>query len=376
MKAVIAVISDLSTDMRVRKLALLMDEEGLDTTVVGRYSGTTIPVSIPRVKTTTLRIPFRKGPLMYLSFNILLFFRLLFRGYEIIVASDLDTLVPCYLVSRLSGAVLIYDSHEYFTGQYGLEERRFKHFLWKSAERIIVPRADHMITVSASIADLYRREYDVDPLVVRNVSPDVTHLIPHERSELGALNEEMLVIIQGSGLNEGRGAGQLLAAMSLTERVRLLVVGTGDIIERLRRDACSSPAGSRIIFLPRMPWAEMMRYTMCCDAGLSLDTDTCVNQRYSLPNKFFDYIAAGIPALVSPLPEVAALVEKYGCGKVLEAVTPESIACELQLLADDPRLLSSLKENAVEARRELNWEREKEGERELIRSVVKSKSNR
>jgi len=115
---------------------------------------------------------------------------------------------------------------------------------------------------------------------------------------------------------------------------------------------------------------------MCCDAGLSLDTDTCVNQRYSLPNKFFDYIAAGIPALVSPLPEVAALVEKYGCGKVLEAVTPESIACELQLLADDPRLLSSLKENAVEARRELNWEREKEGERELIRSVVKSKSNR
>ncbi|NLE34072.1 MAG: glycosyltransferase family 4 protein [Bacteroidales bacterium] len=376
MKAVIAVISDLATDMRVRKLAMLMAEEGLDTMVVGRYSGTTLPVTIPRVRTTTLRVPFRKGPLMYLTFNFFLFFRLLFRGYGIIVASDLDTLVPCYLVSRLSGAILIYDSHEYFTGQYGLQERPFKHFLWKSAERIVVPRADHMITVSNSIGELYRREYGVDPLVIRNVSPDITHLLPHDRGELGASKEDLLVIMQGSGLNEGRGAGQLLAAMNLTERVRLLVVGTGDIIERIRRDASLSPAGSRINFLPRMPWEEMMRYTMCCDAGLSLDTDTCVNQRYSLPNKFFDYIAAGIPALVSPLPEVAALVEKYGCGKVLEAVTPEVIARQLQLLADDPRLLSSLKQNAVEARRELHWEREKVREQELVRSIIKSKSNR
>ena len=359
--------------MRVRKLALLMAEEGLDTMVIGRYSGTTLPVTIPSVKTITLRVPFRKGPLMYLLFNILLFFRLLFRGYGIIVASDLDTLVPCYLVSRLSGAILIYDSHEYFTGQYGLEERRFKHFLRKSAERIIVPRVDHTITVSGSIAELYRREYGVDPLVIRNVSPDISHLLPYDRGDLGASEDELMVILQGSGLNEGRGAGPLLAAMEKTERVRLLVVGSGDIIERLRSEASSSSAAGRIIFLPRMPWEEMMRYTMCCDAGLSLDTDTCVNQRYSLPNKLFDYIAAGIPALVSPLPEVAALIERYGCGKVLEAVTPGAIARQLQLLADNPRLLSSLKQNAIEARKELHWEKEKVREQELVRSVIKSK---
>ncbi|MCU0460218.1 MAG: hypothetical protein MUE37_14145 [Bacteroidales bacterium] len=105
-----------------------------------------------------------------------------------------------------------------------------------------------------------------------------------------------------------------------------------------------------------------------------MDTDTCINQRYSLPNKVFDYIAAGLPVLVSPLPEVAALVERYGCGIVLTGVTPDEIAGQLQKLADDRPLLLSLRRNAEEARRELTWEKEKIKEQELIRSVIKSNS--
>lgn len=375
-KAVIAVISDLSTDMRVRKLALLMAEEGIDVTLIGRLSACPLPPEIPGVKATRIWVPFRKGPAMYLMFNLFLFFRLLFMRYRLCVASDLDTLTPCYLVSWLFRRALIYDSHEYFTGQYGLEERRFKHFLWKSAERFLVPRVKHMITVSDSIADIYRREYGINPLVVRNVAPDTGHLEPHRRSELGAKDDEFLVVFQGSGINPGRGGEELVSAMAMTEGVRLIFIGSGDAMDLLRRSAAESPASDRITFLPRMPWEEMIRYTMCCDAGLSADTDTCTNQRYSLPNKFFDYIAAGIPAVVSPLPEVSALVEYYGCGTVLEAVTPDAIARELQRLADDPSLLPVLKERTRAARQELTWEKEKLREQELIRNVIKSKSNK
>lgn len=375
-KAVIAVISDLSTDMRVRKLALLMAEEGLDVTVIGRSSPSPLPSVIPGVKASRIWVPFSKGPAMYLIFNLFLFFRLLFKRYWICVACDLDTLVPCYLVSGLFRKALIYDSHEYFTGQYGLEGRRFKHFLWKSAERLTVPGVKYMITVSNSIADLYRHEYGVDPVVVRNVAPEVSHLRPQERSDLGVAGNELLVVCQGSGINPGRGGEQLIGAMAMTTGVRLVVIGSGDAIASLYRTAAESPARDRIIFLPRMPWEEMMRYTMCCDAGLSTDTDTCTNQRYSLPNKLFEYIAAGIPAVVSPLPEVSALVKHYGCGTVLEEVTPDAIARELQRLADDPVLLSALRERTLAARRELTWEKEKLREQELIRSVIKSKSNK
>jgi glycosyltransferase involved in cell wall biosynthesis len=373
-KAVIAVISDLTTDMRVSKLALLMAEEGLEVSVIGRLSGYPLPPAVPGIKATRLWVPFRKGPAMYLCFNLFLFFRLLFKRSEIIVACDLDTLVPCYLVSRLFRKKLVYDSHEYFTGQYGLEERRIRHFIWKSAERLTVPRIKYMITVSDSIADLYRREYGVDPVVVRNVAPDVSYLRPRERSELGATDNELLMVCQGSGINPGRGGEELIRAMAMTTGVRLLMIGSGDAIEGLRRIATESPARDRIIFLPRMPYEEMMRYTMCCDAGLSADTDTCINQRYSLPNKLFDYIAAGIPAVVSPLPEVTALVEHYGCGTVLEEVTPDAIAGEIRRLADNPVLLHALRERSRAARQELTWEKEKLREQELIRSVIESKS--
>ncbi len=375
-RAVIAVISDLSTDMRVRKLALLMAEEGLDVTVIGRMSDSPLPATVTGIRAFRIWVPFRKGPAMYMLFNLFLFFRLLFSRYEICVACDLDTLIPCYIVSGLFRRKLIYDSHEYFTGQYSLEDRHFRHFLWKSAERLTVPRVKFMITVSDSIANLYRYEYGVDPVVVRNVASDVSHLEPRHRSDLGATDNELLLVCQGSGINPGRGGEELIGAMAMTSGVRLLFIGSGDAMDHLHRIAAESPARDRINFLPRMPWEEMMRYTMCCDAGISADTDTCINQRYSLPNKLFDYIAAGIPAVVSPLPEIVALVKHYGCGTVLEEVTPEAIAREIQRLADNPVLLHALRDKARAARRELTWEKEKLLEQELIRSVIKSKSNK
>lgn len=360
--------------MRVQKQALLIAEAGWSVTVIGRDRRCALPLNLPGVKTLRIRVPFRKGPGMYILFNILLFPQLLFRRFDLCIACDLDTLVPCFTVTRLKGRPLIYDAHEYFTGQQGLAERRIKYLFWKKAEKTFVPHIKHMITVSDSIADLYHREYGVNPVVIRNLAPSVSNLLPRDRSELGASNDELLVVFQGSGINEGRGAGELISAMRGIERVRLVIIGSGDIIESVKLTARGSVAADKIVFLPRMPWEEMMRYTMSCDAGLSLDTDTCINQRYSLPNKLFDYIAAGIPAVVSPLPEVSAIIERYGCGVVLDEMTPRVIRDTLEKLRDNPGFIKALKEKAREARRELNWENEKIKEQEFFKSVIELKS--
>ena len=81
----------------------------------------------------------------------------------------------------------MYDAHEYFTGQQGLAERRFKYLTWKAGRKAYqVPHIKHMITVSDSIADLYRREYGVNPCRHKEpLPPPVDHLVPHDRSELG-----------------------------------------------------------------------------------------------------------------------------------------------------------------------------------------------
>ncbi len=370
MKAVITVISDLSTDMRVLKFVRLMAEEGLTVTVIGRHSPAPLPSPIPGVRFVRIAVPWRRGPMMYLLFNASLLVRLLFMRFTVCLASDLDTLLPAYILSSLPGRHLIYDAHEYFTGQHGLEERPLIHSVWKRAERMVLPRIREMITVSDSIAALYRDEYGVDPVVVRNVAPATSHLEPVSREKLGAAGNELLVIFQGAGINPGRGGVELIRAMTLTRGVKLIIIGSGDSLDSLRQQAEESGSGEVIRFLPRMPWEEMMRHTKGCDAGLSLDHDSCINQRYSLPNKLFDYISAGIPAVVSPLPEVTALAERYGCGVILDKVTPEAIAEKLQLLADHPGLLRQLREKAAEASAELTWERERIKGEAVIRRVT------
>ncbi|HSO77698.1 MAG TPA: glycosyltransferase, partial [Bacteroidales bacterium] len=369
-KAVLTVISDVSTDQRVLKQAELLRENGFDVTVIGRKIHGISDLPTSRTGQILLKISFDKGPLMYAVFNLRLFFSLLGRKADLYVANDLDTLLPSFLVSKLFRRPLVYDSHEYFTGQHGLAERRFSFYVWKRLEGFLLTRIRWMITVSKSIADLYEREYGVNPVVVRNASPSAANISPRNRIEAGAKDGDLLVVFQGSGINPGRGAEELIEAMALTEGVRLLVIGSGDVYDEVIRLAAEKGVAEKVKFMFRMPWEEMMAYTQSCDAGLSLDKDTCINQRYSLPNKVFDYISAGIPVIVSPLREVSALVTEFRCGIILSEVTPVEIAAKLMLLKNDASLLASLKKKSVAAATELTWEKEKIAEQDLFRRVI------
>jgi glycosyltransferase involved in cell wall biosynthesis len=371
MKALIAVISDLATDMRVRKHASLLAEMGFDVTLIGRKSAGTDDIHILPGKSVRLNVPFRRGPFMYLTYNLMLMFQLFLRKADIYVSNDLDTLLPCFAASRLFSKPLVYDAHEYFTGQYGLPERKFRHRVWKRLEKWILPEISHMMTVSESIASLYHKEYGVNPVVIRNLAPAADHIMPADRSGIVDREDDLLVVFQGAGINPGRGAVELIDAMTLTDGVTLLIIGSGDIIRDIRRRVSERGLEDKVKLVPRMPWEQMMGYTMCCDAGLSLDTDTCLNQRFSLPNKLFDYIAAGIPVVVSPLPEVSAVVNTFRCGIVMDEMTPEAISGALTALRDNALLLESLKNGATEARKELTWATDKKKEQELFQSVIK-----
>ena len=105
--------------------------------------------------------------------------------FDILVANDLDTLLPNYLVSKLKHLPLVYDSHEYFTGVPELTGRPFVKWVWKTIERSIFPHLKYVMTVSDSIADKYEREYNARPLTVRNCSPDCRHIIKYSRDEIG-----------------------------------------------------------------------------------------------------------------------------------------------------------------------------------------------
>jgi glycosyltransferase involved in cell wall biosynthesis len=357
---VFSVTNCICFDQRVQKIAATLSNLGCEITIVGRHLGDCCePDAIP-FRTHRFKMIFKRGFLFYKFMNIRLFFYLLLHRFNILIANDLDTLLPNYLVSKLKRLPLVYDSHEYFTGVPEIQNRPFVKWVWTTIEKKIFPHLKYVMTVSDSIAVEYEKLYGIKPIVVRNSARSSEGIKPFLRNELGIPEDWLLLIFQGGGINIDRGGEELIEAVSQLEKVFLIIAGSGDVIDNLKEKSIELNSFDRIRFIPKIPWEEMMRYTKSADAGLSLDKDTNPNYHFSLPNKLFDYISAGIPVLASDLPEVKKIVNEQGCGIIIPSVTTEEIIKTILKLRDDRILLNNLRLNAVSASESLNWGKESE----------------
>lgn len=364
-RAIVSVINDLSTDQRVHRHCVLLGQKGYDVLLIGRSTSGSRPLEPRTYAMHRMKLPFERGPLFYASFNIGLFFQLLFRRTDLLFANDLDTLLPNYLVSRLKRTHLIYDSHEFFTEVPELTGRPRVQQIWQSLEAWLLPKLKHALTVNASIARLYRQKYGLEMNVMRNI-PALKELDASiTRSQLGLPTDKKLIILQGAGINMHRGAEEAVEAMAHLKEAVLLILGSGDVVPMLKTRVAELGISDSVLFKDRMPYAQMMAHTRVADLGLSLDRDTNINYRFSLPNKLFDYIHAGIPVLASDLVEVRAIVEQFQLGEIVASYAPEQLAMQMQ------RMLNSTgteewKRNAQKARELLNYDAESKELSEMI----------
>jgi len=358
-RAIVTVTNDLATDNRVHRTCVVLQELGYSVLLVGRVLPGSVALDRP-YRTKRMRLLFNKGALFYAEYNVRLFFLLLFSRFSLVVANDLDTLLAAFMATRLKSGELVYDSHEYFTEVPELAARPAVRRVWLSIERWIFPKLKKVITVNDSIADAYKDRYGLRPAVVRNIPMPRELGILRSRAELGLPTDRSILIMQGSGINVQRGAEEAVLAMKELPGCLLLLVGGGDawpVLEQLVKD---HGLADRVRMLPRMPYEAMMQYTRNADLGLSLDKDTNLNYRFSLPNKLFDYFRAGIPALVTDLPEVAGIVRKYDAGIVLPSPEPKLIVEAVRKWAADVPRTAALRRNATFAAVSLDGQRELE----------------
>ena len=313
---------------------------------------------------------FQKGFLFYKLFNIRLFIYLLFHKHDLLVSNDLDTLLPNYLVSKIKALPLVYDSHEYFTGVPEIQHRPLVKWVWKSIEKSIFPRLKYVMTVSDSIALQYEKEYGVKPVSVRNCAASTGNIIPLSRKELQINPDHLLLILQGTGINIDRGGEELIDAINITDNVSLLIIGSGGNFGLLREKAEKLGLSGKIKFIPVLPWESLMKYTRSADAGLSLDKNSNLNYNFSLPNKLFDYISAGLPVIASELPEISRILGDFNCGLLIPEVNPHEISKAIMTLRDNGDLMIELKRNAVKASESLNWETESQKVKELYGPII------
>jgi len=358
-RAIISVINDLVTDQRVDKTAGVLVDLGFEVLMVGRQRTDSPRMPDRAYETIRMRLLWEKGPLFYAEYNIRLFFLLLSRPAELLVSNDLDTLLPNYLVHKLKRIQIVYDSHEYYTATPELVERPKIQRFWKWIEKSIVPKLKSCITVNASIADLFEKEYHVPFRIVRNIPRKRNHAETASRSSLGLPENTKIVLLQGSGINVQRGAEEAVEAMQYLDNVLLLIVGGGDVLPILKNRVQELSLQKKVKFVSRQTPENLAGYTANADIGLTIDKDTNTNYRFSLPNKLFDYIYAGVPVLATPLIELKNIIQQYEIGEFIENHNPEHIAATIKKMLQNESQLDLYRKNTVKAAAELNWENEK-----------------
>lgn len=357
-KAIVSVINDLVTDQRVHKVCASLQEMGYDVTLVGRRQRKSMPLTGRTYKTHRMFLLFEKGPLFYGFFQLRLLLFLLFRRADVLVSNDLDTLWPNHLAAKLKGAKLVYDAHEIFTEVPELTENPGKKKIWKRLERRLLPKLKYMFTVNDSIAGWYEKEYGIRPLVVRNMPPyRPAEVLELSKTELGLPEDKKIILLQGAGINIQRGAEEAVQAMEFVEGAILLIIGSGDVVPLLKEMVAEKKLGDRVRFIAKQPLEKLRAYTRLAHVGLTLDKDTNINYRFSLPNKVFDYIHAGVPVLASNLVEVRRIVEGYDVGRIAESHDPQVIAKTLNEMLASSRW-SEWVSNARKAAPELCWQQE------------------
>ncbi len=372
-KVVVSVTNDLTTDQRVHRHCATLVEMGYDVVLVGRKLSGSLPLAQRKYECRRMSLFFSKGPLFYMEYNFRLFLFLLFHRFDFLLSNDLDTLLPNFLVSRLKSKPLVYDSHEFYTGVPELQSRPRVQKIWTRIEKFIFPKLKHVFTVNQSIADLYKNLYGNSIEVVRNVPfkkvrPQVT------KKEMGLPEGKKIILMQGAGINIDRGAEEMVEALKIvnSDQYLFLIVGSGDVLPSLKEMVKRYKMEDKVVFTGKVPMDEVVRYTVLADVGITMDKDTNVNYRYSLPNKLFDYIQCGVPVLATNLVEIRNIIEKYKVGEVISNSDPLYLSKTMVDFLNNESKLAEYKKNALTAAEELCWEKEKIKFEQVISNVVKA----
>jgi len=301
-------------------------------------------------------------------------------------AHDLDTLLLVYLAAKKANAKLIYDSHElYLESTHKLIRFSFfknikykgKMFLSKLSEKFVSRRVGAVITVNDSIADELSKRYKIKkPRVLLNV-PMTTFTRTkelkrfHEMFNLGL--DKKIVLFQG-GITWERGVKQLIeAAKFFDDRIILVLMGpSGKLKYELPKLIKEMNLEKKIKMVDQVPLLETAYYTASADIGVIPYLNVCLNHYYCLPNKFFEYMHAGLPVAVSNFPEMSKIVEKNKIGVTFDPENPKDIADKINSIFSDKKKYEDMKTNALKAAKEkYNWEIESKKLLSVYEKVLK-----
>lgn len=346
-KIIFLVSNDLCTDNRMHRIGNTLSKNNYNVELVGRH----LPLSKPLPKLfflpTRIRLFFTKGFLFYAELNIRFFFYLLFHRFDVVCACDADTLLAAFLASKIKRKKIVFDAHEYFSETPELVGRKWVRKFWQAIEKLIIPKVDEAYTVCDSLARIFKSEFNKPFQVIRNM--------PIKNSTVESAKTENYFLYQGS-VNIGRGIKETILAIQYIDDYQFWIAGDGDEMEEIKRIITHYKLQNKVLLLGKMLPEELRKITHNAFAGINLLQHRGKNYYYSLGNKFFDYIQAHVPQVAIAFPEYIYYNNQYNVGVLVDSMKIENIVSAMKKLINDKAYYQTLKQNCVEASKQLHWE--------------------
>jgi glycosyltransferase involved in cell wall biosynthesis len=342
------VTNDLNYDQRMIRICTSLAAAGYTVCLVGRKMNNSIALNDQPFFQKRLPCFFEKGKLFYAEYNVRLFFYLLFKRMDCICVIDLDTIVPGYFISKLKSIKRVYDAHELFCEMKEIVTRPSVYKIWKNIERFSVPRFVHGYTVNRTISDEFKKMYGVNYEVIRSIALKENQEIPEKK--------ERYILYQGA-VNEGRSFETLIPAMK-TVQAQLLICGDGNFLKKARDLVKDNNLQKKIIFKGKVLPRELKEITRNAWIGITLFDNRGLSNFYSLANRFFDYMHAGIPQLCVDFPVYREINDQYNVAVLTTDTGAENLAAQINTLLLDNMLYHRLQQNCLAAREVLNWQNE------------------
>jgi glycosyltransferase involved in cell wall biosynthesis len=272
---------------------------------------------------------------------------------DCICAIDLDTILPVYFISSIKKAKRVYDAHELFCEMKEIVERPHIYKVWKKIERFAVPKFPLGYTVNQPIAGEFEKMYGSRYEVIRNIA-----LLRYAEP---VHSKEKFILYQG-GVNEGRCFETLIPALKEVD-CNLVICGDGNFMKQAQKLVIENHLEEKVIFKGKIPPDELRNITRSAYIGITLFDDKGLSNYYSLANRFFDYLHAGIPQLCIDYPVYREINEQWPVALLVKDTSAEMLSAALNNLLKNKVLYNELQQNCLHAKKIYNWQEE---EKKLI----------
>ena len=233
----------------------------------------------------------------------------------VVTCHSLPVLPLCLAIKIAVSCKVVYEPHELETET--IVSRGIRKKIAKVVEGFLISYCDAVIVVSNEISQWYAHAYKIKPpKVVRNmpralqgVNQDECHETFREKFKIPP--DGIIFLYQGY-VGHGRRVRQYLRVFEeLGDPFYIVFMGSGELASEIIDAAHSA---SNIFYQESVPSEEVLRYTVGADVGLCGVENVCLSYFFSLPNKMFEFLAAGIPCFAPEYHEMKSFVQRYGVG--------------------------------------------------------------